>query len=171
MNNQPIEIERKFLIKIPDINTLRSQPGYFETKITQLYISSPDGKSKGGRIRKSVYKDRTVYFKTYKRDITALKRIEIEREITQEEFQRLSGYIMEGTTPIIKVRHSFEFDEKLVEVDIYEFWSDRATAEVELSSEDEQLRLPNFIEVIKEITYDKRYRNFSLAKAPVMEKI
>lgn len=171
MNNQPLEIERKYLIKMPELNVLRSQPGYFKTEITQMYINAANDESLGGRIRKSSYGDRTVYTKTYKRDITAMKRIEIEQEISEEEYERLSNYILEDTKPIVKVRHSFEYNNKLIEIDIYEFWGDRATLEVELNSEDEQVSLPGFIELIKEITDDKRYRNFALARASVNEEI
>lgn len=169
MNNQPLEIERKYLIKMPECSVLSLQPGYFRTEMTQIYIATPDGFD--GRIRKSACEDGTVYTKTYKRDITDIKRIEIEQEISAQEYQRLTSYILENTKPIVKVRHSFEHDNKLLEIDIYEFWDDRATLEIELTSEDEQVSLPDFIELIKEITCDKRYRNFALARAVPEEEI
>ena len=57
------------------------------------------------------------------------------------------------------------------ELDIYDFWTDRATLEIELSSEEEKVELPSFIEVIKEVTDDDRYSNRSLSYNVVNEEI
>ena len=50
------------------------------------------------------------------------------------------------------------------EIDIYPFWGDRAIMEVELSSEEEAFTVPAGIEIIKEVSDDKRYKNAALAK-------
>ena len=52
----------------------------------------------------------------------------------------------------------------MVELDIYEFWSDKATAEVEIESEEQVVTLPKFIKVIADVTGDKSYSNFALAE-------
>ena len=36
--------------------------------------------------------------------------------------------------------------------------------EIELSSEDEEIKVPSFIKIIKEVTEDERYKNHSMAK-------
>ena len=60
---------------------------------------------------------------------------------------------------------------QLFELDIYPFWNDRATLEIELSDENENFELPPFIEVIKEVTDDDRYKNRSLSYEIVNEEI
>lgn len=170
MSAVPYEIERKYLIAMPDINILKKQKGYSDVEITQIYIS--DSSFGGGaRIRKSVQGEKTVCTKTFKRDITSLKRIEIEEEITTEEFERLKELRDKNCSPIHKHRHSFEYRDQLIEIDIYDFWQDRATAEVELKSEEQRVELPEFIKLIKEVTDDGRYRNYSLAKSIFTEDI
>lgn len=49
-------------------------------------------------------------------------------------------------------------------MDIYPFSSDYALLEVELQKEDEEVIIPKELEVIKEVTNDKRFRNKYIAK-------
>ena len=54
--------------------------------------------------------------------------------------------------------------EQLFEIDVYPFWTDRAIMEIELDSEEREVMLPPFIEVIKEVTGDGRYTNAAIAR-------
>ena len=159
-----IEIERKYLIKIPDIDVLKAQPNYNSSFIEQIYISADgSGTFKGDRIRKRVYSDVTKYYKTHKEYISGLSKIEIEDEISEDEYKELAKRILPHSRAIRKVRHCFDFNGQVVELDIYEFWSDKATAEVEIEDEKQVVTLPNFIEVIADVTGDKSYSNCSLS--------
>lgn len=64
---------------------------------------------------------------------------------------------------IRKDRYCFIYKNNYVELDIYPFWSDYAIVEVELTSENQNVFLPSEIEVIKDVTEDKRFKNRSLA--------
>ena len=159
-----IEIERKYLIKIPDIDVLKAQPNYNSSFIEQIYISADSsGTFKGDRIRKRVYSDVTKYYKTHKEYISGLSRIEIEDEISEDEYNELAKRRLPDSRAVRKVRHCFDFNGQVVELDIYEFWSDKATAEVEIEDEKQAVTLPNFIEVIADVTGDKSYSNYSLS--------
>ena len=163
--NTNIEIERKYLIKIPDMNILKSQPNYNASYIEQMYLSSQkDGTFKGDRIRKRVYSDVTKYYKTHKEYIRGFSKLEIEDEISEEEYKELSKRILSNSRVIKKVRHCFDFEGQVVELDIYEFWNDKATAEVEIENEEQTVTLPEFIKVIADVTGDKSYSNFALAE-------
>ena len=54
--------------------------------------------------------------------------------------------------------------EHTVEIDIYPEWDSTAILEVELRSRDEQISLPDFIKILKEVTGDKRYSNASMSR-------
>lgn len=169
MNEFPLEIERKYLVKIPNMNIIKQQENYQDQEIIQMYLA---GKGFNGmRIRKSTYNGTQNFKKTIKKDITALKRIEIEENITREEFEKLSLMRNPKYLPIHKHRHSFSYRGQVIELDIYDFWQDRATVEVEMKNETQVVELPSFIEVIKEVTDDPRYRNRSLAKKVIFEEI
>lgn len=168
--NVPLEIERKYLVKMPDMSIVKEQENYRDYEMVQMYLADTE-EFKGVRIRKSICSGKTTCKKTMKRDITPIKRVEIEEDITVEEFERLSSYRAPEYMPIHKHRHSFSYKYQTVELDIYDFWQDRATVEVEMESEEQTVVLPDFIEVIREVTEDLRYRNRSLAKQVVYDKI
>lgn len=162
MNNSGIEIERKYLIKMPDTEKLRQTDNYDFSEIEQVYVSDTmDGMF--GRIRKrgknGVYK----YYKTFKKDVTAVTRIEIESEISEEEYTELKKHCREGFGIIEKTRHVFDYKGLTFELDIFPFWNDKAFLEAEVSSEDTEIPIPPFIEVIKEVTEDPSCRNSALA--------
>ena len=52
----------------------------------------------------------------------------------------------------------------LWEIDVFPFWQDRAFAEIELLSVDQQIAFPPELRLIRELTDDKRYTNAALAR-------
>lgn len=169
-NKLPLEIERKYLIKIPDISVLEQQPVYMKIEMEQAYLKN-QGETAGMRIRKSTLNGKTSYKKTYKRNVTSVTRIEIEDDISEQTWFELLKEVDPESTPIKKVRHCFMYQSQLFELDIYPFWHDRATLELEMSSEDQEIIFPPFIEIIKEVTEDKRYTNRSLSYEIFTEEI
>lgn len=166
-NNLPLEIEYKFLIEMPDSELLCAQADYREKKLCQMYLELPSGLSEHGtrcRIRKSEENGKATYFKTFKKAVTEMTRIEIEEEIDEAEYLKLSEYIKKGTAPVEKVRHTFTFEGYTCEIDIFPFWDTRAFLEIEVESEDVLPPVPSFIKIIKDVSKDKNYRNSVIAK-------
>lgn len=157
-NGRPVEIERKYLIYIPEISLLEGCEGYESSEIEQLYLQQ------GGRIRKRKFADGCKYYFTLKQEINGLSRYETEREISEEEYLRLRADILEGTRPICKTRHCFLYKGQLFELDVYEGAKQYATLEIELESEEQSVELPDFLDVAADVTGDKRFRNFALAR-------
>ena len=153
-----LEIERKFLIKMPDKNILANLDGVTIAEIEQTYTT------KGIRLRKWKESGKTVYIKTEKKHISDLTRIETESEITKEEYEDLLSFADPERNTILKTRYRYPFCGKLIELDLFPFWKGQAFCEVELESEDEAFSLPDFIEVIREVTSEKEYRNHALSK-------
>ena len=155
------EIERKFLIAMPDRGMLESFPGASRSDIVQTYLICGEGESR--RVRKSSYGGYCVYTLTSKKHITNIRRLEDEKEISGAEYEKLLSEADPDKRSIIKTRYRIPFEGNLLEIDIYSFWNDRATLEIELESENDQYCLPSWINVIKEVTEDPRYTNSSLA--------
>ena len=65
--------------------------------------------------------------------------------------------------PIHKFRHCFMYERQYFELDIYDFWQDRATLELELRDETQPYSLPPEITLIRDVTEEKRYKNNHLA--------
>ena len=159
---EPMEIERKFLIQYPDIKWLESQPNCRKVDIIQTYLLAKEGDEL--RIRQRGENGSYIYYKTLKRRITDTTRTEIEERLSQSEYLRLLMEADPGKRPIRKTRYCLTYDNQYFEIDIYPFWSDQATMEIELSDENEEIRFPREIQIIKEITGDVNYENASLAR-------
>ena len=154
-NEKNLEIERKFLIKYPDTAILESVKGAKKIDITQAYTAC------GTRLLRWQDGYMVSYIKTVKTHITDLTRIEIENEISKEEYESL---LREETSSLKKTRYRIPFENHLLEIDIFPFWQKQAFLEIELKSEDEAFSVPEYISVIKEVTGDKSYRNYALSK-------
>ena len=163
MKKPNFEIERKFLINNVDALTLHkyTDGNIEESQIEQIYLIANECER---RIRKKAKNGKTVYFYTEKLPITGLKRIENERQITEDEYLNFLSESDPALSPIRKTRYAFIYKGQFFELDVYEFSSTKAILEIELQSESAPVELPEFIQVIKEVTYDKAYKNHSLAK-------
>ncbi len=158
---KPLEIERKFLIKYPDIEMLDSIDTCRRVPVTQAYLDTP-GEGRFRIRRRGEGKD-AVYIKTVKRKINDLTHIEIEDYISEKEY---CGYLEQKEYVhgvISKDRYCIALNSMYYELDVYPFFSDRATLEIELLSEDQPYVLPGFVEVIREVTFEKQYKNKYLA--------
>ena len=169
MNNIPIETERKFLIRIPLLDELKHQNNFRIRCITQTYLKTDE--KKNARVRKVIENGTVSYIKTVKARISTLSCYEDEHTISFEEYESLLTNADREKNTIHKTRYSFEYLGHILEIDIYDFWNDRATLEIELSSEDEAFSIPSFIDVIKEISADGRYKNTNLAKNVPFDEI
>lgn len=165
----PLEIERKFLIRMPDLAQLAEAADRI-IDMEQVYL-------KGGapgvsmRIRKSVEGGKTVYHKNEKQRITDMVRIEREEEIDEKHYKILLGFADPDLRVVEKTRYCVPMGGLTAEIDVFPFWQDRAFCEVELPDETTAVELPGFLEVIREVTADKRYTNLALARDIPMEEI
>lgn len=159
---EPMEIERKFLIKYPDIKWLESLPNCRKVDIIQTYLVSGNGDEL--RVRQRGENGSYICFKTRKRLIDGMKRIELEERLSQEEYMRLLMEADPTKRPIRKTRYCLTWDNQYFEIDVYPFWNDRGVAEIELSDENTPIRFPKELKVIREVTDDPAYKNAALAE-------
>ena len=159
---EPFEIERKFLIEYPDIDTLEKLPNCQRVEIIQTYLTAPEGEE--SRIRQRGADGNYIYVQTTKKKITGVKRVEIERRLTKDEYLRLLMDADPDCRPIRKTRYCLTYDNQYFEIDVYPFWDHQAIVEIELKDENKEIRFPAEIKVIKEVTEDEGFKNASLAR-------
>ena len=165
-----VEIERKYIIRMPSESQLASMPDYTRSDILQIYLPSSVGETH--RIRKRVYSDKIVCTETRKIRIDKMSSTEIEGEISLSDFDFLAKNPLEGRTPIQKTRHTFTYENQTFEIDIYPNWNMSAIMETELSDRDEKVIFPSFIHIIREVTGNKAYSNAQMSKSfPEEDKI
>ena len=168
MGTDNFEIERKYLIEYPDIGMLNGCADKSEIVQTYLAKSAYGGSA---RVRKRGLDGRYTYTHTEKKRINDIRRIELEREITEEEYHELLKSADPERKVIYKTRYCLDYLGQMFEIDVYPFWQDQAIMELELRDEAQRVTFPPFIHVIAEVTSDKRYTNSSLAKHIPYDKI
>ena len=151
-----LEIERRFLIKNDNwkkfiTNKIFIEQGYLSKTIDDWII----------RIR-FTGKDFKI---TLKKHIKGFTNFEFEYSIPQKDGETIMSNL---SNTIKKERFFLEIEKKSWIIDCFkENNYPLEIAEIELSSEEEDLNLPSFIS--KEITGMKHYSNFSLANKPFSE--
>lgn len=158
---EPFEIERKFLIEYPDVKLLEANPNCRRVEIIQTYLRADPNEEI--RVRQRGEGGHYTYFKTIKRTLSGVKRVEIESRLSKDEYVALLMDADTSRKQIRKTRYCLMYENRYFEIDVYPFWDDRAIMEIELASEGEQVKFPEYIKIIKEVTDDPSYKNSSLA--------
>ena len=159
---EPYEIERKYLIEYPDIKWLESNPACQRIEIIQTYLNSAAGEEV--RVRQRGIDGNYISYQTIQKKVSDLKRVEVERRLSQEEYLKLLMLADTTKRQIRKTRYCLTYENQYFEIDVYPFWSDKAIAEIELSDENTEIVFPKQIKVIKEVTDDDSFKNASLAQ-------
>ncbi len=149
-----IEIERKFLVDEEKLRRFLGRGTSFE----QGYFPTSDLTT----VRIRIAGDSA--FLTIKGKTTGATRSEFEYPVPLSEAREMLDQFCDKT--IIKKRYFIKQDQHTFEVDIFE--GENAgliVAEVELSSENETVNLPEWI--TKEVTHDSRYYNSQLLQNPI----
>ena len=163
-----VEIEHKYLIRLPDLAFVASLPGCRVRHIRQTYLANPGGKKKPERrVRRIEEGDTVTWVFTRKEKISKLSRVEDEREITEEEYLE---FYAEASSELTKTRYSFPFEGHIMEIDVYPpeiggpGLEGRAVLEVELRDEAEEFAVPDFLVIERELTGTKEFSNKTLAR-------
>ncbi len=168
-NAIPLEIERRFLIRLPDEGLLDSLAEGRDW-IEQTYLSAEKGVTERIRIRRSPGGE-PRYTHTVKKRLSAMVREEREEAIGAEAYAALLRRADPALSVIRKTRWCIPYQGRTLEIDRFPFWTDRALLEVELAEEGEDVSLPEWVELIREVTEDGRYTNRSLAKQTPYEPL
>lgn len=160
---EPMEIERKFLIKYPDLLRLDALPNCSKVDMIQTYLKNqPDGTE--ARVRQRGQNGNFICYRTEKRRLSDTTRVEVDRRIEIGEYVSFLAEADPDRRPIRKTRYCLTENSRYYEIDIYPEWNKQAILEIELKSEDEEVVMPEGIKVIKEVTSDSAYSNYEMAK-------
>ena len=113
---EPYEIERKFLIAYPDVRLLESMPNCRRVEIIQTYLKTGDGGEV--RVRQRGADGNYIYTRTEKTRVTDIKRIEVEKRLTQKEYL---DFLMDADTSlrqIRKTRYCLTWENQYFEIDL-----------------------------------------------------
>jgi CYTH domain-containing protein len=165
-----IERERRFLVKFPQSWEALSE--MFDDlidikRITQTYLKPKDDEP-APRVRKTIegLSDETkiVYHYNQKKPIETGAHQELEHQISDKKYQEYLKDPYPGKGPVEKTRFVFKYHDQVFELDVFKGpLQGLAILEIELQSKNETVELPPFLEIVKEVTEDKKMNNFYLA--------
>ena len=161
----PSEIERKYLIKKPTDEQIKSLGCISKTNIIQTYLKHYDDGVAERRVRqRGTKEDGFSFYYTEKTDVSTGVRVENERKISKDEYLDLLSEADTSLHQIVKTRYCFVYEKQYFEMDVYPFSDEYAIVEIELNDINENIKLPP-LDFIKDVTDDQRYKNYELAKS------
>jgi CYTH domain-containing protein len=158
----PQEIRRRFLVDYPDIDMLEALADCHREEIEQVYLHSAEDEEI--RIRRSEREDGEMFYLTRKKTDGIRVHLEAEGRLSEREYRQFLANADPARKPIRKTRYGLSWEKQFFEIDLYPFWDDRAVVEVYLRYENEQIKIPDFLHVQKEVTGDKNYEVSWLAR-------
>jgi len=163
-----LEIERKWIVKNLDITSLFEMFDNLDSiqRIEQDYLVQDKDKI-SPRIRKvveGINNKKTYYNYNKKHPVESGVNKETEYEISEKEFHKLKKTSDPSKNTVHKTRLSFKYDKQLFELDIFHGnLTGLIILELEMSDINDKVKLPEFLDIVKEVTDDKKYSNFNLA--------
>lgn len=165
-----LEIERKFLVHFPTSWSALSE--MFDDlidikRISQTYLESKN-KEPAARVRKTVQgltgETDTIYHYNKKKPVTIGVHQEDEKEINKSQYLNYLKKADPNKRQVEKTRFVFKYKNQNFELDVFKNnLSGLAILEIELKNKKDKVELPPFLKVIKEVTEDKQFSNYSLA--------
>lgn len=159
----PSEIERKYLIKKPTNEEIEALGCVSKTQIIQTYLKKFDNVAERRVRQRGTKEDGFSFYYTEKTDVSTGVRIENEKKISRDEYLDLLAEADTSLHQISKTRYCFVYERQYFEMDIYPFSDEYAIVEIELNDINENVKLPP-LTFIKDVTDDKKYKNYELAK-------
>ncbi len=90
-------------------------------------------------------------------------RFEKEERVSARTYRELLSTKLEGVPTLYKKRICFVYMEQYFELDIFKD-KDLIMLEIELTEEQKVVQLPEWLPIIREVTYDTNFRNEAIAK-------
>jgi CYTH domain-containing protein len=157
---EPKEIERKFLVRGFSAELL-SEARPVAVEIEQFY--APDGM----RFRSRTLADgQQTFSRTHKQDVPGKpeERIEATWSIGAAEFHK--ARLENPSAPRIKkTRYCFDYRHYRLELDRFDGLDGLVMLEIETATPNEDVPIPDWIKVEREVTSEVAYRNYALATA------
>lgn len=162
-----LEIEHKYMIGSLDFHSMKLvwADAIKVEEIHQIYLRSEKGTTLRVRRIKEFGKNKYKYVFTRKKAISPGVNDEFERTIKKKEYISLLKKADPDKAIIIKTRYSFSYKSQIFELDIFHGnLTGIILLEIELDRVGAKIDLPTFLDITKDVTKLKGWKNSSMAK-------
>lgn len=163
-DEKPVEKFLKYLVEVDEdiINKIKAEQNYSNVRIEQYYLTSPKGIER--RIRKRVRNGNELYSYSEAKYMSTNERIKSDKILSSRQYFDYYNEIDQNLKPINKERFSFIKNDLFYKLDIFDFDKTRGLLSVQVG-EGQNVVLPEYVKVIKEVTNDSNYKNYYLAQS------
>ena len=159
---EPMVRKRKYLISMPDMETLAERYAVVPIDMVQTYLCMTNPCIER-RVRRQKHGGEYMYFYTEKHIRPDGTKWDTEKPITEKDYNR---YLLEADPElqsVDKTKYRFVYDSCRFEIDVYPFSADKAV--MFRYSENDEAAIPPEIRVIREVTGAPDFKNKQLANA------
>ncbi|MBR0138448.1 MAG: AAA family ATPase [Erysipelotrichaceae bacterium] len=161
---KPVEIFKKYLVNVNDdvLAQIKADPTVTVTHITQYFLQSIHNEEK--RVRKREKDGNTLYYYSEANLLSVNTRIKRDRMISEKQYVDYLAQKDESLNVINKDRYGFIHDNLYFKLDVFDFDKQHGLLSVQIPSEDTVVDLPDYVDIIKDVSTDPNYKNYYLAK-------
>lgn len=163
-DEKPVEIFNKYLVEINDevINKVKEATNCINVHIVQHYLKSTSDIER--RIRKRVKNNSALYYYSEAQTLSSKERIKTDKILSEREYFNLMREVNPELSVIDKERYSFIYNNHFFKLDIFDFDKSKGLLSIQVPDEQDNYQLPDYINVVKDVTNNRDYKNYYLAK-------
>ena len=151
--------QHKFLVEGIDVEKLASLAS--KVVIKQDYLKCDDDTEY--RIRRieqnGIY---SYHFSVIKKCVNGIREILTDDVISESAYRNLLLTKSDNSISLTKTRYSFVHDQQYFKLDIFD--DDMCILEVNLTKENPNISIPDFVYVVQDVTNDEEYQNINIAR-------
>ena len=162
-DEKPTEKFDKYLVEFNEsmLDKIKQEANYSSIHIVQHYLTSAGGMER--RIRRRDRDGNTLFSYSEANYLSTNERVKTDRILSERQYNDFVHEIDKTLNPIDKQRYSFIKDDLFYKLDIFNF--DKTKGILSVDRNEEGIRkLPEYLNVIKDVTGDPSYKNYYLAK-------
>ncbi|MBR0137750.1 MAG: hypothetical protein IJM15_05010, partial [Erysipelotrichaceae bacterium] len=162
---KPVEIFKKYLVSVDEqtIEKVKQNDAFTFTHITQYFLQSLHNEEK--RIRRRVKNGTALYYYSEANTLTANTRIKVDRMISERQYNEYLSQVDDSLSVIEKDRYGFIHDNLYFKLDIFDFDTEHGLLSVQIPDENTVVNIPEYFNIIKDVSDDINYKNYYLAKS------
>ena len=164
-DEKPVEVFKKYLVEIDndDMERVAQEADHSIVHIFQQYLVSTSGIER--RIRKRERNGSVLYYYSEASIISTNERIKRDRILSERQYYDYQNEVDRSLSSIDKIRHSFIYDNHFCKLDIFNFDQSKGLLSIQVPENGEEVNLPSYLKVVKEVTDNNAYKNYYLAKS------
>ncbi len=161
----PVEKFKRYLIEVNDelLEKFASEANYSTSHIIQHYLRPENGHER--RIRSRQTGDVVMYSYSDAKYLSTNERIKTDSVLTQRQYNDYLSQVDKNLNVLDKTRYSFIDGDSIYKVEVFDFDKTKGILAVEIPVDGTEVRIPEYIKVIKDVTDDVNFKNYYLASS------